>query len=164
MIHHISISAHDPEHVAAVLAELMDGRVFPFPGRISHSFMAVSGDEHGSMIEVFPETVVMRPGEGDAPVASGHETAPRHGALHVFLSVPVDRAAVERIAQREGWRSGYFGRGFRGKPPTFHVIEVWVENRLMVEIATPEMIDAYLRRMRFERLDADLASPAGASF
>ena len=37
MIHHISISARDPEHVAAVLAELMDGRVFPFPGRISHS-------------------------------------------------------------------------------------------------------------------------------
>lgn len=123
--------------------------------------MAVSGDAHGSMFEVFPETVVMRPGEGTAPVASGHETAPVNVPLHVFLSVPLDRAAVERIARREGWRSGYFGRGTRGKPPAFHVIEVWLENRLMVEIATPDMMDAYLCRMRFDMLDADLGSPAG---
>jgi hypothetical protein len=160
MIHHISISAQDPEHVAAVLAELMGGRAFPFPGRIAHSFMAVSGDEHGSMIEVFPETVVMQPGEVGTPVACSHQAVPAYGAVHVFLSVPLDRAAVELIATREGWRTGYFGRGSRGKPPAFQVIEVWLENRLLVEIATPDVVPAYMHRMRFDMLDADFASPS----
>jgi hypothetical protein len=30
MIHHISISAREPQHVAEVLAELMGGRCYPF--------------------------------------------------------------------------------------------------------------------------------------
>jgi hypothetical protein len=30
MIHHISIAANDPRHVADVLAELMNGRSYPF--------------------------------------------------------------------------------------------------------------------------------------
>ena len=65
MIHHVSISAHDPKHVAEVLAELMNGRCYPFGGGVADSFMAVSGDEHGSMIEVYPETVTLHPGTGD---------------------------------------------------------------------------------------------------
>ena len=52
MIHHVSISAHDPKHVAEVLAELMGGRAYPFPGGIARSFMAVSEDGHGTLIEV----------------------------------------------------------------------------------------------------------------
>ena len=32
MIRHVSIPARDPRHVAAVLAELMQGRAYPFPG------------------------------------------------------------------------------------------------------------------------------------
>jgi hypothetical protein len=44
MIHLVSMSAHDPAHVADVLAELMGGRCYPFPGAIPDSFMAVSGD------------------------------------------------------------------------------------------------------------------------
>ena len=31
MIHHVSISARDPKHVAEVLAELMKGRAIRFP-------------------------------------------------------------------------------------------------------------------------------------
>ena len=52
MIHHVSISARDPKHVADVLAELMDGRAYSFPGGIADSFMAVTGDDHGTMIDV----------------------------------------------------------------------------------------------------------------
>jgi hypothetical protein len=67
VIHHVSIAARNPRHVAGVLAELMNGRCYPFPGGIADSFMAVSGDAHGSMIEVYPEDIVLQPGTSDDP-------------------------------------------------------------------------------------------------
>jgi len=47
MIHHLSIAARDPQHVAEVLAELMDGavtRFTPNPG----SWFAHQHDEYGT--------------------------------------------------------------------------------------------------------------------
>ena len=162
MIHHISIAAHDPKHVAAVLAELMNGRTFPFPGRTANSFIAVSGDEHGSMIEVYPETVTLQPGIGDAPVRSEHDGKLGYAPFHLLLSVPIDRAQVERIGEREGWRTRFFGRGSPGQPPAFHVIEVWVENRLMIEVATQDMLAEYTHRFRYDMLEAEFAGRAAA--
>jgi hypothetical protein len=163
MIHHVSISARDPHHVAKVLAELMNGRAYPFPGGIADSFMAVSGDEHGSMIEVYPQSVTLRPGNGDQPAATGMiEGDPGYEPFHLLLSVPVDRETVQRIGDREGWRTRLFGRGAPGKPPFFHVIEFWVENRLMIEVATPEMVAEYTKLIRRENLDAMFAARAAA--
>src|SRR4051812_15576468 len=65
MIHHVSFSARNPKHVAEVLAELMCGRAYPFLGPIPDSWMAVSGDECGTMIEVFPEDITLEPGRTD---------------------------------------------------------------------------------------------------
>jgi len=67
--------------------------------------------------------------------------------------VPTDRATVERIGAREGWRTRLFGRGSPGMPPVFHVIEFWVENRLMIEVATPDMIDEYTHNSTYEKWD-----------
>jgi hypothetical protein len=53
MIHHVSIPARDPRHVAEVLAELMGGQCHPF-GPLEGAFMATSGDTYGTMIEVYP--------------------------------------------------------------------------------------------------------------
>lgn len=152
MIHHVSIAARRPRHVAEVLAELMNGRAYPFPGGIADSFMAVSGDEHGSMIEVYPEDVVLQPGAGESQVVSGHTDAPSHVPFHLLLSVPVDRATVQRIGDREGWRTRLFGRGAPGQPPVFHVIEFWIENRIMLEVATPDMVAEYTDRMHPAKL------------
>ena len=69
MIHHFSIPARDPARVARVLAELIGGRAYRFPGPLPGAAMAVSGDRHGTMIEIYPESVVMAPGDGEAPVA-----------------------------------------------------------------------------------------------
>lgn len=154
MIHHVSISAREPRHVAEVLAELMGGQCFPFPGGIADSFMAVSGDEHGSMIEVYPETTVLVPGEDDRQVGTRKESAPGYQPFHLLLSVPLDRAAVDAIGAREGWRTRYFGRGAPGQPPAFHVIEFWIENRLMLEVATPDMVGEYTRLARPDSLKA----------
>ena len=49
------------QQTAEVLAEIMHGRCYPFPGGIGDSFVAVSGDEHGTMIEVYPEDITLFP-------------------------------------------------------------------------------------------------------
>jgi len=158
MIHHISISAREPKRPATVLAELMKGRVFPFPGRIAGAFMAVSGDEHGSMIEVLPEHIALRPGENDQQVRPVYSASPKHTPFHLLLSVPIDGATAMGIGAREGWRVGRFGRGSPGKPPAFHVIELWLEHRLLVELTTQDMLADYVRRVRFDMLDEELST------
>lgn len=162
MIHHVSISARDPKHVADVLAEVMSGRAYPFPGGVADSFMAVSGDENGTMIEVYPESVALAPGEADDKQVRCTSVTPGYVPFHLLLSVPLDRATVERIGAREGWRTRYFGRGAPGQPPAFHVIEFWIENRIMVEVATPEMLAEYARLIRFDTLDAHFGARSAA--
>ena len=50
---------------------------------------------------------------------------------------------IEAIGAREGWRAKTFGRGMRDHKPFFHVIEFWLENRLMIEVVSPEMEQEY---------------------
>src|SRR5947199_6048200 len=61
MIHHLSIAARDPKHVAGVLAELMGGKAVPFPPNPG-SFFALQLDEHGSGVEVYPAGTELQPG------------------------------------------------------------------------------------------------------
>jgi hypothetical protein len=46
------------------------------------------------------------------------------------------------------------------EPPMFYVIELWIENRLMVEIAPQDMIGAYTGLFQVPVLDAHLATRA----
>jgi hypothetical protein len=142
MIHHVSIPARDPQHVAQVLAELMGGKCVPF-GPLEGAFMAMSGDKHGSMIEVYPERMTLDIPQDDQQCVFGEQPPPRSWPFHMLLSVPRSRDEVERIGAREGWRAKTFGRGIPGQKPFFHVIEFWVENRLMIEVASPEMAAEY---------------------
>src|SRR4051812_39079747 len=105
MIHHVSIPARDPEHVATVLAELLGGYAGKFIGPIPGAWVVYAEDAHGTGIEVYPERTVVVPGAGDAIGQS--ELAPeppRALAFHALISVKVDRATIERIGAREGWR------------------------------------------------------------
>ena len=144
MIHHVSIPACEPQHVAEVLAELMNGKCFPF-GPLEGAFMAASGDANGTMIEVYPERTTLDMPESDNQVVfAQNATPPRAWPFHLLLSVPREVEEVARIGAREGWRTKTFGRGMKGHKPFFHVIELWLENRLMVEVATPAMAQEYL--------------------
>lgn len=155
MIHHFSIPAHDPPQVARVLAALLGGRAYRFPGPLPGAAMAVSGDRHGTMIEIYPETTVMVPGEGEAPVAYRHVPEDQSPVgFHALLSVPHDRATIERIGAAAGWRTRFFSRAAPGLPPVFHVIEVWVENRLLLEVVPADMIEVYETYMQIGRMDA----------
>ena len=151
MIHHVSIPARDPRHVAEVLAELMKGQCHAF-GPLEGAFMAMSGDPHGSMIEVYPErTALGSPSNGDPFVFGENAEVPKHWPFHMLLSVPLDRGEVERIGAREGWHTKTCGRGAPDRP-FFHVIEFWLENRLMVEVAPPKMAQEYVDFLKTAQL------------
>jgi len=157
MIHHISIPAADPRHVADVLAELLGGRAYPFPGAITDSFIAVAGDRHGTMIEVYPADMTLAP-DGTAQRKPGRELQP--GAIHALVSVPLTREDIERIGNREKWTTKFCGRGPKGQPPLFHLIEVWVEDHFMLEVVPETMIGAYEKLIQFDVLEGMRKEPA----
>jgi hypothetical protein len=151
MIHHLSIAAHAPKHTAEVLAEMMGGTAVPFPPNPG-SFFALQLDEHGSGVEVYPADTVLQPGGDVGGTFSKREGLSGYGSTHFALSVATDPATVKRVAEREGWKCFDCNRG------RFHVIEVWVENNLMVEILPPAYAAEYLAFTRPDKFMAQLAA------
>jgi hypothetical protein len=144
MIHLVTIPAREPQHVAEVLAELMNGKCVPFRP-LEGAFMATSGDANGRMIEVYPERTTLNiPDRNDQVIFAENMAPPQAWPFSVLLSVPHEAEEVERIGAREDWRARTFGRGMKGQKPFFHVIEFWVTNRLLIEVATPLMVQEYL--------------------
>ena len=151
MIHHLSIAARDPRHVAGVLAELMGGTAVAFPPNPG-SYFALQLDEHGSGVEVYPAGTELRPG-GDSGGGFVKQPAAARGfgPTHFALSVATPADAVEAVAKREGWHCYRCDRG------PFHVIEVWLENDSMVEILPPEYAAEYLAFTRPDKIAAAMA-------
>ncbi len=143
MIHHISIAARDPRRVASVIAEIWGGVSMefpPFPG----AYIVMPGDEHGTAIEIGPLGLELVPGaDGQEVQTKRAETVTPFTATHAALSVPVSEARIKQIAAREGWRAETFDRG-----PAFRLVELWIENRLLLELLPPEMAARYLDFMK----------------
>jgi hypothetical protein len=131
MIRHISIAAREPERTAGALAELLRGRVLPFPG-YPNSFMALAPDSHGSSIEVYPLGCELHPSPRGAEFRENPTPLP-YTATHAALSVPTSQQEIEAITARAGWRARRVRRG----PLDF--IECWVEDRVMLELFPPEL-------------------------
>lgn len=137
MIHHLSIPATDPRHVAEVLTELFDGVLTAF-GPYRDSWIAWAGDEHGSAVEVYPVGTEMYPDDGGGQARFRHDPAAGpFTATHATVSVERSAAEVFALAEREGWRAVQLPRG------PFDVIELWIEGHVMLEVMTPEMAAAY---------------------
>jgi hypothetical protein len=142
MIHHLSIAARNPQHVAEVLAEFMGGtatRFTPNPG----SWFAHQHDEYGTGVEVYPAGTELRP---EGPQGAGFTmTEPiRYSPTHFALSVPISQEQIAAIAGREGWQCYCCERGAGG----FHVMEVWIENTGMIELLPPPFATEYLTLTR----------------
>jgi len=146
MIHHLSIAAHNPLHVAHVLAEVWQGQVFkflPHPG----GYIVVPHDQYGSAIEVYPLGNQLAPGPDQEAVQVVHQPDIHNlVATHAAISVPTSEAQIRQIADREGWRVVVCDRS------AFKVIEFWIENRLMLELLTPKMAAQYLEFTQQPRL------------
>jgi hypothetical protein len=137
MLFHASISAYDPARVAAALADMMRGESFPFPP-VPGSYIAIAGDRHGTAIEVYPAGQALVPGDAEVETTSVAD-GDRPSETHLALGVPVDEAELRRIAEREWWLCRTCDRG-----GAFRVVEVWVENRTLVEVLPPDMQAEYL--------------------
>ena len=138
MIHHISIPAKNPLHVAEVLAELFKGYVAPFSSHPG-SYVAFAADEYGTLIEVYPLGTEMIPGEEDRPIQYQNQNSENQFiATHAAISIPLTQSQIESIAKRENWRCLRCSRGY------FDVIEFWVENAVLLELATPELAEQYI--------------------
>jgi hypothetical protein len=155
MIHHISIAAHDPQRVAEVLAELLQGTTIPFPNHPG-SYVAVALDSHGTMVEVHPLTIKLIPGVGEDAAQHLHDDDSLvYTATHAAISVSMSEEQIQAIATREGWRMKRFNRsGF------FDVIEFWIENHMLIELLPPELVADYLAFMEPQALKQFLTTAA----
>jgi hypothetical protein len=139
VIHHLSIPARNPQHVASVLTELFGGTLSGF-GPYRDSFIAWAGDEHGTAIEVYPVGTEMSPdaGPGQANLRHAGDVSP-YGPTHAAVSVAMSTHEILALARREAWRAIELSRGWN------HVVEFWIENAVMLELMTPEMSADYRR-------------------
>lgn len=146
MIHHLSLPAKDPQHVAKVIAELFNSDYCaPFTSHPG-SYVAFAGDEYGTLIEVYPLGTEMIPGKESEAIKYQQNTCSSFVATHAAMSIPLEQSQIESIAEREGWRCVRCSRGY------FDVIEFWLENTVLLELATPELAQQYTAVLAPENL------------
>ncbi|MFN0120149.1 MAG: hypothetical protein ACKV2V_06575 [Blastocatellia bacterium] len=139
MIHHISMEADNPGHVAAVLAEMLGGQAVNAPPNFpAGSRFVLSGDQHGTMLEILPRGTELRPDREEAGFYLERARGRVYGGTHAYISVNASRERLLEIGAREGWLTRHCNRG------PFELVECWVENRTLLELAPPAMRDQYL--------------------
>lgn len=154
MINHISIAVENPEKVANVIAELWNGMAIPFPPA-PDSFIVLANDGKGSGVEITPLNTILVPGKGlppeedfdsatpteeyEAQFVQG-DSAPQYVATHLNISTHLSIEEVKKIGRREGWRVLTCNRD-RG---LFQLVELWIEDRFMLEVMTPEQTARYV--------------------
>jgi hypothetical protein len=152
MLFHVSLEADDPRHVAHVFAEIFGGAAAPFPPIGHDSWVALAGDERGTMIEVYPRGTEMHLAPGDADAVGVMAPPRRNNATHIAIATPAEMDDIFAIAEREGWPVKYCRRG-----GAFGVIELWVEGCQLVEVLTPAMQREYLEAITIPNWQAMIA-------
>lgn len=155
MIHHLSIAAKNPLHVATVLAEICHGRVTAVLST-SRSYAVLTDDDYGTQIEVYPRGTELMPGQGQEQVVYIQSRfTPMFTATHALLSVPSSEEQIQQIGQREGWRVLKSDRG------SFEVIEFWIENKLLLELLPPTISLRYPQGVAHRSTQSDLGDRTG---
>jgi len=160
MLNHISIGVNDTENVARVLARIWNGYAMPFP-IASDAWMVMADDGIGTAIEVTPINTVLIPGQGlpdeedfsmstpteefEARFISG-DFSPAYVATHMNINSSLSVDEIKAIGKEQGWRCLVANRG----GGIFQLVELWIENRFMVEVMTPEMTERYVELMKPE--------------
>ncbi|MDG2520658.1 hypothetical protein P7B02_03810 [Caulobacter segnis] len=151
MIAHFSIPAADPKSVCEVFGAIIDGIVMPFPV-VEGAWVAIARDGSGLGVEVFPQAAVHHQGEGvsDGTAAQGPfvmpwETQIRHdgsaqsaSGFHVAITSKLDAEQIIALGEARGWRAVHCERG-----GVFDLVELWIENRALVEVLPPKGAERY---------------------
>lgn len=153
MIAHISLPAADPKVTAGVFARLIDGVAMPFPV-VPGAWVAIARDGSGTGVELVPDTSAHHPGDGDEDPtrsANGPEVMPwevqirQDGApsdatpFHAAITTGLSADEVIALGREHGWRAVHCDRG-----GVFDLVELWIDNRTLVEIMPPEGTARYL--------------------
>jgi hypothetical protein len=145
-IAHLSVAVAKPERAARAVAEIWRGSAFPFfpyPG----AWIAFSGDEPSSQLEFYPDGTELAPHDSIDDYEFRHTDAARPlTPTHIAIKTPNPRDVVEHVTQREAWRCRPGNRG-----GAFDTLDVWIENRLLLEVLTPELQPAFDRAMNPDR-------------
>lgn len=155
MLFHMSFAADAPQATAQMMAEIWQGRAYPFPPFAEGSWIAMAGDSRGSALEVYPRGTEMHEGAGALDVRCVMGAANRNIANHAAIATDLSEEAVKAIAERNGAVAKTCDRG------PFRVIELWIDGCTMFEVLTPDMQDEYRGAMTFAGWEDFLAANAG---
>ena len=136
---HLSISADTPEDVATFLARVMGGVAMPFPP-FPDCWIAFAERDDGTAIEVYPTTHVLEAGPKQLSCEI-RERDVEPTFAHVALCATMERSELISLAKRRGWLARVCDRG------PFECVEVWLGNRLLVELLDAEMQREYREGM-----------------
>ena len=130
--------------VIAIHLDKAGRSLFPYSG----SYVVFKLDDSGTLIEIYPLGTELLPGTGDEQVSfAANSRHAAYSATHAAISTVASEAEIIAIANREGWRALRCSRdGF------FDVIELWVENRLLLELFPPDIVPKYLAFMQPQAL------------
>ena len=134
---HLSINAAEPERVARFLANILGGAALPFPP-FPDSWIAFAAQDDGTAIEVYPLSHRLTIGTETIACEASH---PDEGATfaHVAIASPLDCSAILSLGAAEGWVTRICNRG------PFQCVEIWLEDRLLVEVLDPAMQRDYAK-------------------
>ena len=132
---HLSINAKEPERVARFLGVLLGGEAMPFP-TFPDSWIAFCAQDDGTAIEVYPLGHSLVPGRHQVACQVGTGDAQPTFA-HAAVASPLDANAIIAHAEAEGWHCLRCNRG------PFDCIEIWLENRLLIEALDRDMQQQY---------------------
>lgn len=136
MILHVSFTVDSPRRAAETVAQLIGGEAFPFPELGGDAWIAMSGDDHGTLVEFLPRGTEFHYVAGGT-VAHRQGRKARENGCHMLIETPYDEARVLAIAEEHGCRAHVASHG------PLQVIEFWIEDCLLVEAATPQQAAAY---------------------
>lgn len=138
-IHHATVPATDPAHVAGVLAELTGGRVVPVP-HIEQAFLVVDPDDPGTALEIWPRRA--RADVGTPHVVMDGDEGPARWPHHALISVERGTDEILAVFEREGWPAAVDHVGPPGSG--FHLVRGWIEGRSVIELASPAHREEYV--------------------
>ncbi len=152
MIAHFSIPSRTPRETAFFFASVIDGTVFDFPV-VPGASIAVANDNSGLAVEVYPFDMAHHPGAGavdpdhkpEGPMALPWEDQifpesgePTHSGFHCAMSTSISEGEIIARAAALGWRALACERG-----GVFGLVEVWVDNKFLVEVLVPKEVERY---------------------
>ena len=134
MILHASVVADDPKSTAEILAQLFGGLALPVgPG--DGTWSAVGPEPIGNLISVLARGSEFHRSGDHVETRSG--TRVRHSAFHLLIETPLSEGEVLSLAEERGCRA------HRARHGAFDVIEFWIDDCLLIEVATPELSQQY---------------------